>query len=131
MVLNLKHRDELLEGKINKVQSTEYEVQSKNKEIRSLKYKGIRVSKAWATRQELYYGFEINQDALNEYIVNDGNNDTKLILQYKVLKGQQILIKTGISTVDAEAALNNLNVENPSWNFEKIKLQANNLGRKN
>ncbi len=110
IILNLKHRDELLEGKIQK---------SKPKT-----YSGIRISKAWATRQELYYGFEINQNALNEYIVKEGNNDTKLILEYKVLKGQQILVKTGISTVDEEAALNNLSKENDNWFFEKIKLQA-------
>jgi predicted alpha-1,2-mannosidase len=117
VILNLKHRDELLEGKIEKVQSTKYEVSS-------MKYKGIRVSKAWAKRQELYYGFEINTSSTNEFIVKENNHDTKLILQYKVTKGQQILIKTGISTVDEDAALNNLKVENPSWDFEKIKLQA-------
>ena len=136
VVLNLKHRDELLEGSIKKVQ----------KNI----YKGIRVSKAWATRQELYYGFSVSSfrrnekshhtgfsgknlrndenitiTPINEFIINDGTNDTKLILQYKVKKGQQILIKTGISTVDEDAALNNLNTENLSWDFQKIKLQAN------
>ncbi|MBS4042784.1 MAG: GH92 family glycosyl hydrolase [Chitinophagaceae bacterium] len=159
IVLNLKHRDELVQGKIEKVRNTNYEVQSKNIEIRNLKYKGIRVSKAWATRQELYYGFEVSSfrvrnereislkkadfsgknlrndekyliDPINEYIVIEANNETKLILEYKVVKGQQILIKTGISTVDADAALNNLNVENPNWNFELIKHQANNSWEK-
>ena len=143
IVLNLKHRDELLEGKIEKVQGT--------------KYKGIRVSKAWAVRQELYYGFEVSSfrrfvpeksastqqishsarndnsillNPINEFVVKENGNDTKLILQYKVTKGQQILIKTGISTVDADAALNNLFTENPTWNFEKVKLQANNSWEK-
>jgi predicted alpha-1,2-mannosidase len=145
VVLNLKHRDELLEGKIQK---------SKPKT-----YSGIRVSKAWAVRQELYYGFEVSSfrvrnereisqkkadfsgknlrndetnliQPINEFIVNENGNDTKLILQYKVTKGQQILIKTGISTVDANAALNNLQFENPSWDFEKIKQQANDAWEK-
>jgi predicted alpha-1,2-mannosidase len=117
VILNLKHRDELLEGKIEKVQQPKYEEGS-------MKYKGIRVSKAWAKRQELYYGFIINIQSSNEFIVKENNNDTKLILKYKVTKGQQILIKTGISTVEADAALNNLKVENPFWNFEQIKKQA-------
>lgn len=116
VVLNLKHRDELIEGKIEK---------SKPKT-----YKGIRVSKAWAKQQELYYGFEVNTEATNEFIVKDNGNDTKLILKFKVAKGQQILIKTGISTVDANAALNNLRVENPSWNFDQVKQQAFNSWEK-
>lgn len=122
IVLNLKHRDELIQGKIQK--------------SKAQTYKGIRVSKAWAKRQELYYGFEldfrfIGLDALpvgdpyaKQEIVKDGNNDMKLIIQFKALKGLSVQIKTGISTVDEDAALNNLKVENPSWDFEKIKQQA-------
>lgn len=122
VVLNLKHRDELLEGSIH------------NKSM--LKYSGIRRSNAWAKNQELYYGTELDfrfvgLDALpvgdpyaKEEIIKDGNNDIKLIIQFKALKGLSIQIKTGISTVDEDAALNNLKVENPSWDFEKIKQQA-------
>lgn len=115
IVLNLKHRDELLEGKIEKSGTNIY--------------KGIRVSKEWAKRQELYYGFEIlaptpKGELMQEFIAKENGSDTKLILQYKITKGQQILIKTGISTVDGDAALNNLKVENPNWDFEKTKLQA-------
>ncbi len=116
IVLNLKHRDELLQGKIQKSKTNTY--------------KGIRVSKAWAKRQELYYGFELNTEPIDELILSGDNNDWKLILKYKVIKGQQILIKTGISTVDADAALNNLAKENPSWGFEKIKQQANDAWEK-
>ncbi len=111
IVLNLKHRDELIQGKIEK--------------SKPQTYKGIRVSKAWAKRQELYYGFEINTEPIDEIIISGDNNDYELRLKFKVTKGQQILIKTGISTVDEDAALNNLKVENPSWDFEKIKQQAN------
>ncbi len=122
IVLNLKHRDELLEGSIHKLNNV---------------YSGIRRSKAWAKNQELYYGTELDfrfvgTDILpfgdpyaKEEIIKDGSNDTKLIIQFKAYKGLSILIKTGISTVDEDAALNNLKVENPSWNFNKIKQQAN------
>lgn len=110
IVLNLKHRDELLQGKIQK--------------SKSRTFKGIRVSKAWAKRQELYYGFEVNKEPLKCDMVSEGENDARLVIKYKVTKGQQMLVKTGISTVNEDAALNNLKVENPSWDFEKIKQQA-------
>jgi predicted alpha-1,2-mannosidase len=110
IVLNLQHRDKLLQGKIEKI----------NTQI----YKGIRISEAWAKKQELYFGFEVNTKPIKCDIVSSTESDYKVILKYKVVKGQQILIKTGISTVDEDAALNNLKVENPTWDFEKIKLQA-------
>lgn len=124
IVLNLKHRDALLQGKIQK--------------SKPQTYKGIRVSKAWAQRQELYYGFEISSNrnsqkgdfVTEEEILKDESNDSKLIIKFKVTKGQQILIKTGLSTVDANAALNNLFTENPSWDFEKIKQKAFNTWEK-
>ncbi|MFY7964613.1 MAG: hypothetical protein ACOVO1_06930, partial [Chitinophagaceae bacterium] len=111
IVLNLQHRDKLLQGKIEKV----------NTQI----YKGIRISEAWAKKQELYFGFEVNTKPIKCDIVSSTESDYRVILKYKVVKGQQILIKTGISTVDEDAALNNLKVENPTWDFEKIKKRAN------
>lgn len=110
IVLNLEHRDKLLQGKIQK--------------ITNQIYKGIRISEAWAKKQELYFGFEVNTKPIKCDIVSSTESDYRVILKYSVTKGQQILIKTGISTVDVDAALNNLKVENPSWNFEKIKQQA-------
>ena len=110
IVLNLQHRDKLLQGKIEKI----------NTQI----YKGIRISEAWAKKQELYFGFEVNTKPIKCDIVSSTESDYRVILKYKVTKGQQILVKTGISTVDEDAALNNLKVENPTWDFEKIKLQA-------
>lgn len=103
VVLNLKHRDELLEGKIQK--------------SKSLTYTGVRISKAWAKRQELYYAteinvlepkgaFEVTGNLINEYFDNE-----KLVLCFKVVKGQIIEIKTGLSSCDENGAANNLENE--------------------
>jgi predicted alpha-1,2-mannosidase len=113
IVLNLKHRDELLEGKMNLAQM---------ETITS--FSGLRRSKAWAKNQELYFGFHIDKVHSNQFVVYDGENIAKLILEYKVKKGETIQIKTGISTVDENAALNNMYKEIPSWNFNKVKQQA-------
>ncbi len=124
VVLSLNHRDKLLEGSIH--------------EKAPLTFTGIRRSEAWAKNQELYYATEMYSPLTANgkgfynynYIVKDGVDDAKLIIRFKTYKGLQVLIKTGISTVDENAALANLNAENPSWDFEKIKQQAFNSWEK-
>ena len=110
VILNLKHRDELLEGTITSINKSNY--------------KGKRVSKAWATRQELYYYFQTNKTPSKTEIVKDKENDYMLIMQYPVSKGETILLKTGISATDEEGARLNLLQENIAWDFEQIKKQA-------
>jgi predicted alpha-1,2-mannosidase len=124
IVLNLKHRDELLEGSIH--------------EKANLTFSGIRRSKAWATNQELYYAVEMHSPLQANmkgfynynYIVKEGTNDTKLIIRFRTYKGLQVLIKTGLSSCDEQGAFGNLNTENPTWDFEKIKQQAFNSWEK-
>jgi predicted alpha-1,2-mannosidase len=119
IVLNLKHRDELLEGKMNLAQMDTI-----------TSFSGLRRSKAWAKNQELYFGFHIDKVHSNQFVVYDGENIAKLVLEYKVKKGETIQIKTGISTVDENAALNNMYKEIPSWNFNKVKQQAQQVWEK-
>lgn len=124
IVLNLKHRDELLEGSIH--------------EKANLTFSGIRRSKAWATNQELYYAVEMHSPLQANmkgfynynYIVKEGTNDTKLIIRFRTYKGLQVLIKTGLSSCDEKGAFGNLNTENPTWDFEKIKQKAFNSWEK-
>lgn len=124
IILNLKHRDELLEGSIH--------------EKANLTFSGIRRSKAWATNQELYYAVEMHSPLQANmkgfynynYIVKEGTNDTKLIIRFRTYKGLQVLIKTGLSSCDEKGAFGNLNTENPRWDFEKIKQQAFNSWEK-
>ncbi|MEY2829087.1 MAG: hypothetical protein RIQ33_945, partial [Bacteroidota bacterium] len=92
--LNLLHRDELLEGSIHQISKTHFS--------------GIRRSKAWAKNQTLFYDFEINKEPKAINIVKGKNGDEKLFLYFdKVNKGDEILIKTGISACDEKGALNN------------------------
>jgi predicted alpha-1,2-mannosidase len=110
--LNLKHRDELLEGKIN--------------EINTMTYSGLRRSKAWASNQELYYYFQMSKSPLSQEIIKGKNGDDVLLMYYRVKKGESILIKTALSGVDITGAKNNLEKEMPDFDFEKYKINANN-----
>jgi predicted alpha-1,2-mannosidase len=111
IVLNLKHRDELLEGTIE--------------ELDIITYRGKRVSKAWAERQQLFYFFHTNKLPEKNEIIKGANGSELLVLEYNVTRNQEILIKTGISGVSEEGARINLDKEMPDFDFEKIRINAN------
>ncbi|MEY4875563.1 MAG: hypothetical protein RL708_712, partial [Bacteroidota bacterium] len=117
IILNLLHRDELLEGSIHQISKTHFS--------------GIRRSKAWAENQVLFYDFEVSKEPSGINIVKGKNGDEKLFMYFgNVKKGEQILIKTGISACDEAGALNNRTSELKDWNFENVKQQAKNLWNK-
>lgn len=110
ITLNLKHRDQLLEGKIT--------------EISKRKFSGLRRSKAWAEDQLLYYYFELSRDAENVRISRDKNGDTKVNLGFWVKAGESIMVKTALSSVDENGAKGNMEKELPHWDFEKVRKGA-------
>ncbi len=115
--LNLLHRDELLEGSIHQISKTHFS--------------GIRRSKAWAENQVLFYDFEVSKEPSALNIKKGKNGDEKLFMYFgNVKKGDEILIKTGISACDEAGALNNRTTELKDWNFETVKQQAKNLWNK-
>jgi len=116
VVLNLKHRDELLNGKIE--------------ELDPITYKGIRVSKAWAEHQQLFYFFHLSKLPIRNEIIKGPKGDEKLILEFEVDRNQDLMIKTGISGVDEEGARQNLDKEMPDFDFEKVKINANAIWNK-
>ena len=117
IALNLKHRDELLEGSIHQISKTHFS--------------GIRRSKAWAKNQVLFYDFEISKEPIRVEIIKGKIGDERLALYYGELKaGDEILIKTGISACDEKGAFNNRTTELSGWDFEKTKKAAQDLWNK-
>ncbi len=111
ITLNLKHRDELLEGKITQI----------NKHT----FSGLRRSKAWAENQLVFFYFELSRDADDITISKNEKGETELNLGYKVKIGEKISIKTALSSTDESGAKANLMAELNHWNFEKVKQDAN------
>lgn len=110
ITLNLKHRDELLEGKIT--------------ELTKHSFSGLRRSKAWAENQLVFYYFEVSRDADQVIISKNEKGETKVNLGYTVKAGDKILVKTALSSVDKNGAKANMDVELNHWNFEKVKQDA-------
>ena len=108
VILDLEHRDEILESKIEWV--------DKNR------IQGYRHSKAWATNQKLFYSMVFSHPF--ELIKFKENENLKASLNFKNPNNEPVYVKIGISAVDIEGAKNNLEKEIGNKSFEEVKKEA-------
>lgn len=120
VVLNLNHRDQLVEGELNKVNDHTIS--------------GYRYSKAWAQNQKIYFYMEFSRPIKSVAAIDDGQT----LGEFTSIQGQQIcanfffdlakndtlLVKVGISGTGIDGAQMNLQTENPGWNFNATRLAA-------
>ena len=120
VVLDLKHRDEVLESRM--VQIDEYTI------------KGYRFSKAWAKNQKVFFEIKFSKKIENIIYepVKKGTNTTAIqldkshqcIIKFEkektVIKNPNVEVKVAISGVDEEGAHLNLAKEMPkdNWDFD-------------
>lgn len=119
VVLDLDHRDKLLDYKINKLNDTEIN--------------GLRHSSAWAKDQRLFYHIKFSHP-IKEIVYDDSEGvavsknykfeSKKAIIQFENPNNEPILIKTGISAVDEAGAYKNLKAEVLNKDFETVKQEA-------
>ena len=105
------------------------------KKIDDTTFEGYRFSSGWARDQREYFTLVISKP-VKDFILYDGGNkhDTdelkgefvKGFLEFETKKNEEIYVKMGVSTVSSENALENLNAEIPHWDFDKVKLEAEN-----
>ena len=133
VVLDLKHRDEVLDSKIEIVD--DYTI------------RGYRFSKAWAQNQKVFYEIQFSKpiesiqyeerkigsnttsiqlEKSYQCIVKFQKNITKTQSGHTVQDNSVLLIKCAISGVDEEGAHKNLIAEMPHWNFETYKTACEN-----
>ena len=122
IILDLNHRDKLLEGEIRFVDEKTVEV--------------LRRSEAWAQNQYVYARIEFNKP-FKSFKKNSGNNlnlnrihtDFASGFEFKVKKGEKILVKVSLSPTSYEGAkLNSSEIKH--WDFEKVKKAAEALWNK-
>jgi predicted alpha-1,2-mannosidase len=120
IVIDLKHRDKVLESSLAIVSNDEVE--------------GMRVSQAWAEKQILYFVAKFSKPFVS-YRIKSGNDihtdikqitgiDLKGSFRFETLADEQIMVKVGISAVSIEGARKNLEAEIPGWDFDGIHNQA-------
>jgi predicted alpha-1,2-mannosidase len=113
VILDLIHRDKLLDAKIDKVSDTEIQ--------------GYRFSDAWATDQRLYFYIKTSHsfnDMLQSPPVYGMPGGRKTALTFNNPNNDPVYIKIGISAVDEEGARKNLEEEIDDKSFEDIKKEA-------
>ncbi len=123
IILDLNHRDKLLEGRIRVIDDKTIEV--------------LRRSEAWARDQYIYARIEFNVPVKIGKVKGE---NTKLAGLYKgtevaisfskhVKKGEKILVKVSLSPTSYEGAkLNSSEIKD--WDFEKVKQDAEQLWNK-
>jgi len=124
IILDLEHRDKVLESSIKIVGNNRVE--------------GMRRSEAWATDQHIYFSMEFSKpfvskgiwvnDVLNKNVTEkNGANlaaNLKAYFQFTTKNNESVMVKVGISMVSIEGARKNLETELQGWDFEKVKANA-------
>ena len=125
IILDLTHRDETLESYVKIIGKRQIE--------------GTRLSKAWVSKQHIYYVAEFSEDFEWEIFLNEqsqkevllkdnyySGKNVKAIFSFPNKEGKAIMVKVGISNVSVEGARKNLEKEATHWEFEKYKNAAEN-----
>ncbi|MBN2682695.1 MAG: GH92 family glycosyl hydrolase [Bacteroidales bacterium] len=122
IVIDLNHRDKVLESYIEIISETEIA--------------GYRKSKDWADSQYVFFVAKFSKPIKSYKIAKDlvfveNQNkveglDIRALIQFETKKDEQILVKVGLSAVSAESARENLDSEIKDWDFDQIHKNARN-----
>jgi len=121
VILDLLHRDKTLNCNI--------------RFLDSVTISGFRVSEAWAKEQHIYFILKFNKPIKKmEYALNKKFKKYLNVRPQEKAEGayfefdntdeKPLLVKVGISLVNTDGALKNLNTEAAHWDFDKYKQQA-------
>ncbi len=119
IIIDLKHRDKVVNSWFRVVSNTEIE--------------GFRRSTAWANDQYIYFVAKFSKPFKNFGIAEDDKltghkelegENIKAFLTFDTKEDEDILVKVGISAVNAEGAWDNLEKEISAWDFENTKAKA-------
>jgi predicted alpha-1,2-mannosidase len=112
VILDLLHRDNLLDAKIERISDTELA--------------GFRFSEAWAKDQRLFFSMKTSHSFLDVLqSPEDGmQGGQKIALHFINPNNEPVTIKIGISAVDVQGAKKNLEQEIEAKSFEEIKKEA-------
>ncbi len=122
IILDLKHRDEVLESSL-KLED-------------SVTVSGLRRSKSWAENQYIYFVAKFSKPVKNFGIWNNekrehknfgeslSSKNIKAFFQFDLSADKNIYVKVALSPVSVDGAKKNLEAELPGWNFEQTRLAS-------
>ena len=112
LIVDLEHRDKLLDFDIKKVNDFEY--------------KGFRRSKAWAEDQHVYFYLKFSHPTkIPTFFHRTPDRRSRMAgLEFDNPNNEPVYVSVGISAVDIEGARKNLETEIGSKTFEQLKIEA-------
>lgn len=122
IILDLKHRDQVLDNEI-KIED-------------SVTISGLRRSKAWANDQYVYFVIKFSKPFKNYGIYQDDvenkgiknfrstKENIKAYFEFAAKANEAIMVKVALSGVSIQGAKKNLAKELPGWDFKKVKANA-------
>ena len=94
---------------------------------------GRRISSGWAEKQYLYFNSLFSVRPASIIMIKSGKKaegssvegtNIACVLGFNLRKGDELIVKTGISAVDEAGAANNLAEEMPDWDFNAAAARA-------
>ncbi len=125
IILDLLHRDKTILTNVHVLDS--------------VTISGTRISEAWAKEQHVYFVIKFSkpfkkiQFALNKKLktkLESNENAEGASFEFDINDGKPLIVKVAISSVDIVGALLNMKAEAPHWDFEKYKLDAEQVWNK-
>jgi putative alpha-1,2-mannosidase len=118
LILDLKHRDKVLDSELKIVGPNRIE--------------GFRRSASWAKDQVIYFVAEFSEPFADYGITNDGAprekanaaKGTNIKAFFRFDKQKPVMVKVALSPTGISGARKNLLAEAPHWNFEKTRAEA-------
>jgi predicted alpha-1,2-mannosidase len=112
IILDLEHRDEVLDSKLNLNSTTAIS--------------GYRHSKAWATDQRLFFDMQFSKPYTKVTFLDDKKEGKKVkaAFEFDNTTGNTIEVRVGISPVDEEGAIHNWQLEIGNKPFAQVKKEA-------
>ena len=120
LLIDLRHRDEVLGSHLKKVNDREIE--------------GYRISKAWAKEQHIYFVARFSRPIFNSKILDmvaDPHEARPEVTGKAIValldfdeNGEPLVVTVGISGVSMEGARRNLEAECNHFDFEKVKTET-------
>lgn len=116
MVIDLQHTLQYHENLVLKI-----------KVISDTEIEGLKVTKGWAKYHPVYFYAKFSKpfkcslavnDTIQEALTEAEGNNIKALLSFPTAGNGQVLVKVGISSVDAGGAKNNVDTEIPGWDFD-------------
>lgn len=104
--------------------------------INNTEIQGFKKSSGWAEDQSVFFHAKFNKPFRYTFYENGKKIDVsdtaksknlQVVLEFDIKKGDEVLAKVGISSVDNNGAKQNLDKEIPNWDFDSVREAAHQL----